>query len=131
MSDVSTIANMLIGKVEEYGALFNNKVFPLFVQRQIMWGYINIAEAIICLIFIAVATFLIRRGFRAVAKKTKDAYGDRYDNSERETYWGVGFSLLALSSFTFVGAAINAVIKLATPEYAAILALLYLVKSGK
>lgn len=117
MGDIEQIASMLIGKVEQYGALFNSKVFPLFVQRQVMWGHVNRTLG-----WVAIGLFVLSIVL-AVLGSIKE---DKFERDNCGVFYGPAVTLFFISIPMAVICFIMSAVKLGSPEYSAIMALIQL-----
>jgi hypothetical protein len=118
MGDISEVAKLLIGKAEEYGQLLGTKAFPLFVQRQILWGHVNRALA-----WVGVGLFILSIVFAIIGSSADSGYD----------FFMTSSTILFLVSIPMaIACSITSTLQLNSPEFEAIKAILnMIVRSGK
>lgn len=118
MGDITSVANLLIGKVEEYGQLLGSKAFPLFVQRQILWGHVNrtlgwvsVGMFVLSIILVLIGTFT--------------------DRSESNEFYFITATCLFIASIPMaIGSFVTSALQLNSPEFEAIKAIIGLIIRG-
>lgn len=118
MGDITELANLLIGKAEQYGQLLGSKTFPLFVQRQIFWGHVNQTLGWIAVGMLVVSILLVVIG----------AMTDRYDINEG--FFVTAFVLFTVSIPMAIGCFVRAALQLSSPEFEALKSIIYLFTGG-
>ena len=118
MGDIAEVAKLLIGKAEEYGQLLETEAFPLFVQREILWGHINQALGWAGIGFIVLAIIFIILG------GTSESY------EVQDWCFPVGFFVFFAGIAVSVTCFINAALLLKSPELSAITTILRIITEG-
>jgi len=115
VGDITEIAQLLIGKAEEYGQLLGTKTFPLFVQRQILWGHINRALG-----WVGVGLFVL-----SIALVLIGSFTDRRDSND--CYFISALISFAVSIPMTIAGFVTSALQLGSPEFEAIKCIIKLI----